>query len=193
LFEFSGSIVKSLFIICIALSSSFCSLLALGQESIALGLEQDVLPYVTGGYYFGAWAGKSHIRGRVLVAHVNKPEFIVPSGFTNNIVTAYALVGDYFLKSDWNGWWLSAGIVYWDSSIQRNVKVSTASYQNVLLNGSLGYNWKLGKNFYLSPWAGLHVRVGGATEVLVDGASFTTPLLNPEASLKLGWYFQSKK
>lgn len=184
--------LKSLFIFCIAFIGVFNMHLARCQD-VAIGLEQDALPYVTGGYYLGAWAGKSHIRGRVLVAHLNKPDFIVPSGFTNNVVTAYALVGDYFLKSAWSGWWLSAGIVYWDSSIQSKLRINTASYQNVLVNGSLGYNWSFAKNFYLAPWAGLHVRVGGASSVSVDGVSFTTPVLNPEASLKLGWYFQPKK
>lgn len=184
--------MKSLIFICITFVGIFKIHLAPCQNAV-IGLEQDALPYVTGGYYFGAWAGKSHVRGRALVAHVNKPDFIVPSDFTNNVVTAYALVGDYFLKSSWTGWWLSAGIVYWDSSIQSKLKINTVSYQNVLVNGSLGYNWSFAKNFYLAPWVGLHVRVGGATSVSVDGASFTTPILSPEGSLKVGWYFQKKR
>lgn len=157
------------------------------NKNISFGLEQDFLPYATGGYYFGMWAGKSHIRVRVLIARVHKPAIIVPDGFTNNIVTAYALVGDYFFKENWTGWWMSGGMVYWNSSIQSNQMQSTTTYENVLLNGSIGYNWKFAKHFYLSPWAGLHIRVGGATQVMADGSSFTTPVLNPEASLKIGW------
>lgn len=159
------------------------------NQPVSFGLEQDLLPYATGGYYAGVWAGKSHVRGRALLAHVHKPDFITPDGFTNNIVTAFALVGDYFLKSNWSGWWLSGGLVFWDSSIQSNQQLSTVTYQNTMLNGSLGYQWKFYKNFYLSPWAGLHLRVGGAKTVTVDGMSFDTPLLTPEASLKVGWYF----
>lgn len=154
-----------------------------------IGLEQDVLPYLTGGYYGGVWVGKGQLRARALVAHVHKPALIVPDGFTNNVVTAYALVADYFLKPDWAGWWLSGGVVLWDSSIQSDLKQGTAQYTNVLLNGSLGYSWKFYRHFYLSPWAGMHIRLGGVHTVTVDGASFQTPIFNPEASLKIGWYF----
>jgi hypothetical protein len=154
-----------------------------------VGIEQDVLPYMTGGYYLGAWAGKKNIRVRFLLASVNKPDFIVPEGFTNNHVNAYALLGDYFLRDNWSGWWLGGGLVYWDSRIQSDAQISTVSYENILLNGSLGYSWKFWKNFYVSPWAGMHIRVGGAQEVTVDGKSFNTPLLNPEASIKVGWHF----
>jgi len=160
------------------------------QNKTEFGLEQDFLPYATGGYYFGAWAGKSHLRGRFLTAqHVTKPSVIVPSGFTNNTVNAYALVCDYFLKTGWKGWWISGGLVLWNSSIQSDLKINTAHYDNILLNGSIGYSWKFGDHFYVSPWAGLHIRVGGAQTVNVDGSSFTTPVLNPEASLKIGWIF----
>ncbi len=159
------------------------------KKSVTIGVEQDFLPYLTGGYYAAMWLGKSHLRGRALMAHVNKPSFIVPNGFTNNIVTAYALLGDYFLKEDFSGWHLGAGIVLWNSSIQSNLKIGTANYQNTMLNGSIGYNWYFAKRFYLCPWAGLHWRIGGAETVTVDGSSFNPPLFTPEASLKIGWYF----
>jgi hypothetical protein len=176
-------------ILCLVLAIAFPAEAQKKNAHVNVGIEQDVLPYVTGGYYMGAWTGKKNIRVRALLASVNKPDFIVPEGFTNNKVKAYALLGDYFLKDQWRGWWLGGGLVYWDSSIQSDAQLSTVSYQNVLLNGSLGYSWKFWKNFYVSPWAGMHVRIGGAQEVTVDGNSFKTPLLNPEASVKLGWYF----
>ncbi len=182
--------MKTFIILCMMLAALVHGRVAVGQEQrVSIGIEQDVLPYVTGGYYFGAWAGTSHVRARALLAHVNKPDFIVPNGFTTNIVTAYALVGDYFLKTNWEGWWLSGGVVYWDSSIQSNQKLSTVRYENFLVNGSVGYNWRFAKHFYVSPWAGIHLRVGGATNVSVDGTSFGTPVLTPEASVKVGWVF----
>lgn len=159
------------------------------QRVVQIGIEQDVLPYVTNGYFIGGWVGKEHLRVRLLSAHVHKPDWITPDGFTNNKVTAYAFVLDYFLKEDWHGWWLGAGVVYWDSSIQRTRLGSTTAYANTLLNGSLGYQWKFYKQFYLSPWAGLHIRIGGAKQVEVDQVAFNTPVFNPEASLKIGWYF----
>jgi hypothetical protein len=158
-------------------------------DRISIGIEQDILPYLTGGYFFAAWAGNHHFRGRAVLANVRKPDWIIPEGFTNNQVKAYALLGDYFLQVDWKGWWIGGGLVYWDSSIQSDAQLSTTHYQNVLLNGSLGYSWKFWKRFYVSPWAGMHIRVGGDTDVVVDGKHFTPPLFNPEASIKIGFIF----
>lgn len=159
------------------------------SDSWTAGFEQDVLPYVTGGYFVNAWAGKGHVRARVLLAHVHKPAFIVPKGFTNNTVTAYACVADYFLRTRWEGPWIGAGLVRWKSAIQDKGATATAHYSNWLLNGSIGYSWRVYKHFYAGPWAGLHVRVGGAREVTAGAASFQVPLFTPEASLKIGWYF----
>lgn len=177
-------------LLCLALAT-LLSLGASAQETrspkLSFGLEQDFLPYATGGYYAGAWVGKGHLRLRALTARVHKPDLIVKKGFTNNNVTAFALVGDYFLKEDWQGWWISTGLVRWNSSIQSEARLSTVHYKNTLLNGSIGYNIPLPKNFYLSPWAGVHLRISGDQHFPVDGKEFTSPLLNPEASLKVGW------
>ena len=159
-------------------------------SGLSAGLELDFLPYATGGYFAGGWVGKGHVRLRALTARVHKPDLIVKKGFTNNNVTAYALVGDYFLKEDWKGWWAGTGLVYWKSSIQSDARLTTKHYENYLLNGSLGYHIPLSKNFYLSPWAGMHLRLGGDQHFTVDGKDFTAPLLNPEASLKFGWRFR---
>lgn len=181
------------FLLCLAFTV-FINLAGFAQKSssgkLSYGLEQDFLPYATGGYYAGAWVGKDHFRVRALMARVHKPDLIVKKGFTRNNVTAYALVADYFLKEDWKGWWASTGLVRWNSSIQSDARLSTVHYQNTLLNGSIGYNIPLPKNFYLSPWAGMHLRIGGDKHFQVDGKDFTTPLLNPEASLKVGWWFR---
>jgi hypothetical protein len=153
-----------------------------------IGTEQDVLPYVTGGYYGSVWVGKNHLRVRALTAKVNKPEFMVPDGFEKNTVTAYALLGEYFLKENWNGWSIAAGMVYWKSSIRRDDLGETAKYNNVLLNGSIAHTFRIYRNLYITPWAGMHLRVGGPQEVSIREKSFQTPLLNPEASVKVGVY-----
>jgi hypothetical protein len=177
------------FLAIVIVSVALCDGCVAQTKPVSIGFEQDFLPYATGGYYAAAWVGKSHLRARVLVAHVHKPSFIVPNGFTNNVVTAYALLGDYFLKDDFSGWSIGGGLVRWNSSIQSNLQQSIVSYENTLLNGSIGYNWKFHKNFYLTPWAGLHLKVAGADHVTVDGSSFAAPLFTPEASVKVGWYF----
>lgn len=163
--------------------------LSQATEKLTIGFEQDALPYIFNGYFANVWVGKSHVRSRILLANVRKPDFLLPEPFTNNRVIALAITADYFLKSDWKGWWLSGGGVLWKNSMQTDFKQQTAHFNTFLLNGSLGYSWKFYKNFYLSPWAGLHLRVGGEKSVLVDGKTFTPPFLNPEASLKIGWHF----
>jgi hypothetical protein len=153
------------------------------------GLELDVLPYLTGGYFAAAWAGKGHVRLRGLTAGVNRPDLVTTEGFTNHHIEAWVLVGDYFLKSGWKGWWFGGGPVYWKSKIQTDQEQQTAHFSNWLINGSLGYHFLLGKRFYLSPWCGMSVRVGGDIDVPVDDKAYTLPLLNPEASLKAGVIF----
>jgi hypothetical protein len=171
---------------------SFLSLNLFGQQDpshkINVGIEQDVLPYITGGYFAGIWAGKDHVRARLVTAKVNKPDFIIKDGFTNNKVKAFALLLDYFPKTEWKGWWAGAGLVYWRNSIQTDQKINTAHYKDWLLNGSIGYNYKLSKKLYVSPWAGLHIKIGGDKNVAVDNKIFKPSLLNPEASIKFGIY-----
>jgi hypothetical protein len=170
-----------------------CCLPGQAQQSDAsntqIGIELDALPYITGGYFAAAWVGKDHWRLRALTAGVNKPDWVTEKGFTNHHVTAYALVVDYFLKPEYQGWWIAGGPVYWKSTIQTDAKLQTTHFDNLLLNGSLGYNWKFFHRFYLSPWAGMSIRVSGDKGIPVDSKTFTLPLFNPEASLKLGFYF----
>lgn len=158
-------------------------------NKISFGAELDILPYATGGYFAAAWAGKNNWRVRVLNAGVNMPDLVTASGFTNRHVNSWAIVADRFFKSNWKGWWLGGGLVYWKSSIQTTAHLQTAHFKNVLLNGSAGYNFTLYKHLYLSPWAGLSIRTAGDKNVAVDNKSYTLPLVNPEASLKIGCWF----
>lgn len=177
------------FLLCFLLLITGNAVNAQTPSKLQVGIEQDVLPYVTGGYFAGAWVGKSHLRLRALTARVHKPDFVVKDGFTDNKVTAYAILGDYFVKENWTGWWVGSGLVYWKSSIREKSSSQSAVFHNYLLNGSMGYNWPLSRHLYMGPWAGLHLRVGGAKKIAVGAINYEPPLLNPEASLKVGWIF----
>lgn len=176
-------------IIFLSLLFLFASALQAQQNNIQVGLELDALPYLTGGYFVGGWIGQNHWRARALHANVHKPDWTTTQGFSNHRVNAYALLLDFFPKQEWRSWWIGAGPVYWRSHIQSDEKKQTVFFQNYLLNGSMGYNLKLGKKVYISPWAGLSMRIAGDRDVPVDQSSYTLPLFNPEASLKLGVYF----
>lgn len=157
---------------------------------LSVGLELDVLPYATGGYFGAVWIGKGHWRGRVLAAQATKPDFLLPDDYTDNRIRAYAVLADYFPKQNFRGWWLAAGLVYWDGRIRHEPTRQTGAYQSYLLSGGLGYNWMFFRHFYLSPWIGLHVRVAGDGAVdFPGGVAYEPPRFNPEGSLKVGWYF----
>lgn len=157
------------------------------RQPFTVGLELDALPYATGGYFGAFWAGKGHWRGRLIVARATKPDFLLPKGYTDNSIRAYALLADYFPKQHFKGWWLAAGLVYWDAGIRYTPDQESAGYKSYLLSGGAGYHWFFYRNFYLSPWAGLHVRAAGDDSVRFPGATYKPPRLNPEGSVKLGW------
>jgi len=159
------------------------------KQKVGISLEQDLLPYVTGGYFAAIAVGKSHLRSRVLIARVHKPDFSTRKGFTNNRVTALALLVDYFVNTNQLGWWAGTGPVYWMSTVESKTSGATARFNNYLWNGSLGYQVALSKHFYLSPWAGMNLRIDGDKNVPVKDEVFKTSLLNPEASLKIGYRF----
>lgn len=159
------------------------------QKSI-VGVELDALPFVTGGYFGAVAAGRNHWRVRGLYTKVNMPDWFIKEGFKNHQINSFAIIYDRFIKSEWKGWWIGGGPVFWNSNIQNKTNFQNSSLNNVLLNGSLGYNFFLGKRIYISPWAGMSVRVSGDKDVSVGGAAFTIPLLNPETSFKLGYKFR---
>jgi hypothetical protein len=151
------------------------------------GLELDVLPFALGGYFGASWIGKDQVRLRLLSAKVNKPDFTTNSAFTHHQLNAYALVADYFLKPGWNGWWVGAGPVYWQSTIISKSSGTQASFFNWLFNGSVGYHYRIKKRIYISPWAGLSFRFAGKKNVPVGTERYTLPLINPEVSVKFGF------
>ena len=177
------------------LITSLFSLLQAGAQShtdssyhkLQAGIELDVLPYALGGYFGAGWIGKDHVRLRVLTANVHKPDLTTNSAFTHHHIYAYALVADYFLKTGWQGWWIGAGPVYWKSTIQSKSSGASASFDNWLLNGSIGYHFPISNKLYCSPWGGLSLRVAGDQQTPVGAERFTLPLLNPEVSVKFGW------
>lgn len=162
-----------------------------GQEKLPLrvGIELDILPYATGGYFAAICAGKKHWRIRALTAEVHKPDWSTKKGFNNHEITAYAMVFDYFPASEWRRWWIGAGPVLWKSRIRADGFDQSTPFTNILLNGSLGYNIGIGKYIYLSPWMGMSLKIAGDKNIIIQNRIYNLPLLNPEVSLKLGAHF----
>jgi hypothetical protein len=178
-------------ILCISLCIFATSNLSAQTKSskTTVGFELDALPYISGGYYGSVWIGHNNLRYRAVVAKINTPDFVIPSGFTNNELQAYAAIVDYFFRPDFKKWWVGSGIEYWKGKIQSDAKISTGKYNQTVFTVGGGYVWKFYKNFYLNPWAAVHVRLTGDSKVIVDSAKFKPSFFTPEASLKIGWHF----
>ncbi len=176
----------------------FSSVMANAQRSestssISIGVEADILPYITGGYYGSLWASKNHFRYRAVVTNVTTPDFMIKDGFTGNSMMVYAGLVDYFFENSPEKWWVGSGLEYWDAEIKTSQKLSTATFSQVMFTLGGGYIWKLYKNLYINPWAAAHLRLAGDKAVMVDGKEFKPSPFIPEASLKIGWYFNTKK
>lgn len=157
-----------------------------------IGLEIDALPYILGGYFGAITIGKYNYNLRLLMAgNATKPDFIIPSDFTNNKLDAYAAMIDYrayrnilFGKIDLC---ISAGLVRWNSSIKNKQDHAISNYSNTLFSMGLSFQYFFGNHFYVSPWAGMHIRVAGESEIPVGNKTYNVPLFNPEASIKFGY------
>ncbi len=131
-----------------------------------IGFEIDALPYITGGYYGSVWIGNNHMRYRAIITKVNTPKFMLKDGFTENKIQAYTLIADYFFKPNFQNWWVGAGFEYWRGQIQTDAKWSVSKYDNAIFTTGGGYVWTFYKNFYLNPWAGIHLRFAGDNSVI---------------------------
>ena len=157
--------------------------------SFTAGVEADVLPFITGGYYMSVWGGYKHVRYRVVLAKVISPSFLIPDNFSNNEIEAYAFLVDYFFCRDFRGWWLGTGLEQWNGQIEAQEGPATGHYTNYLYTVGGGYVWPIYRGLYLNPWAGIHLRIGGDHSAHVGNLEYTTPFFTPEVSLKVGWHF----
>ncbi len=181
---------QSFFLLCL-----LATLTAHAQQKdpvVSAGVEADVLPYITGGYYGSIWVAHSHFRYRAILTRVSTPDFLLENGFGDNRMTVYAVIADYFFKPAVDRWWVGTGFEYWDARIGSDLNRSTAAYHQYVFTAGGGYVWKFAGNFYLNPWAAVHLRMAGEKRVPVGDATFEPAFFTPEGSLKIGWYFNRK-
>lgn len=174
-------------LLCFAIKGHFCY--SQNGPPLIYGIELDALPFATGGYFGAVFVGKEHWRIRALAASVHKPNWTTKKDFRNHHINAYALTLDYFTKDNWSGWWAGGGPVFWQSNIQGSINKEGVTFSNYLINGSLGYNFIVGSHFYISPWAGMSIKIAGDSNIAVQNQTYNLPLLNPELSLKIGFKF----
>ncbi|MEM9328313.1 MAG: hypothetical protein AAGA85_21780 [Bacteroidota bacterium] len=181
--------MKSFFLILVLVACHLTNAQTPEPRHETIGFELDALPYIVGGFYGSIWYGRNQMRYRAVITKITTPEFVLDDGFTNNDMYVYALITEYFFKPGFDGWWVGTGLEYWDAEIQTDAELETAEYENYIFTVGSGYAWKFYKNFYLNPWAAVHLRIAGDSQVPVDELIFEPALLLPEVSVKLGWHF----
>ncbi len=160
------------------------------KAQLRCAVETDPLPFVLGGWIGAVSLGTEHVHVRVLDAYVHKPTFLLPDGFDENFIHSNAALLDYLPGgSAHQAWCFSVGAVRWSGEIREIKSSKHKSYTSGLVSFDVGYYWFLDSHFYLSPWCALHLRCLGDSELDFGTSSYTIPLLNPEASIKLGYCF----
>jgi hypothetical protein len=154
-----------------------------------VGFETDVFPILSEGYHISVWYGFTHIRLRPIAAKDRVPQFAVQDGFKDNIVKSYALMADLFIEPDFGGFWVGAGLQYWDATVSLDGAPGSADYTNIILSIDGGYLLRIWDNLYISPAVGVHIRLAGAREVDVEGNIFTPGMVVPDFFIGLGWHF----
>jgi len=169
-----------------------------GSSRRALGVGVDLLPIVLSatagevGLSAQLWAGFDHFRFRLVGARIAVPNGIAAdNGFEDQVIGAVAGIVDYTFGPHFDGWWVGAGLEYWNSTMSIAASPgSTASWEALMATFGGGYifQWGSSVHFYLEPWAGLHLRMTPA-RLSFGGETYTPQRVQANASVKLGVFF----
>ena len=164
----------------------------------AIGFNIDILPTVlsaSAGTVGGAgqvWYARNHLRFRLVGAHFRMPESIMKEDyFRKQETTAIAVICDYVTGKEFNSFWVGSGLELWLNRIGYLNSSNTASWNNAVFTMGGGYIWKFYRNFFLDPWAAVHVLLN-KQQVHLQGDTYKPQAITAEASLKIGWYFDLK-
>jgi hypothetical protein len=158
------------------------------NSRIHVGLEQDILPYVLGGFIGTGWIGKKHVRVRVSYAEANTPKLVIQDEIKKDRTNAVGISAEYFSKEKFKGLWFGPGIGYWKNEVVTSNN-QTAFVKSWVFSLGGGYIIFLWKGLYTTPWLALHARIAGNKSRYIDAVKYKPMLFTPEASLKLGWMF----
>lgn len=154
------------------------------------GVEVDLLPYINGGNYIGAFVSENGLKYRLVRAETNLPEFILDDNIDNVELEVYAFIIDYYFdKSNYEGLWIGAGFEYWQSSIDEKNGVKDVNLKQKIFTLGGGYVFRISDNFYINPWAAIHIDMGSDDYKMVGSTKYKIQDILPEASIKLAYYF----
>jgi len=158
---------------------------------VAIDLLPPVMSAISGNFGYSAqlWYGYKKFRVRGVIVGFTMPDQLMGNeDFTALETTATALIFDYFLKNNFKGWWLGAGIENWNNTITLKTNKLDYHFRDVVATAGSGYIFKVYRNFYLEPWGALHCVLNNES-VTAGTAEYRTKKFQGEVSLKLGWHF----
>lgn len=153
-----------------------------------VGVEIETVPYFFGGYHGSLFYGYEHWRVRGVIVNATL-DIGLSNGFEKNKLLVGAAIFDYFFQPEWRGWFLSSGFEYASGNISNKNVPGSADYKLWLFTAGAGYAWKFMGNLYIAPHVAFALRVAGDKTVSIQGVSQDTPLIQPEAGLRIGWHF----
>jgi hypothetical protein len=164
------------------------------KESIgvAIDLLPPILSATTGhfGYSAQVWYGYNKNRIRGVVAGFQIPDKIMGNdSFKDLKTTATALIYDRFKNNNFQGWWLGAGLEFWNNTITSNTDYKDYNFNNYVATTGMGYIFTVYKNSYIEPWGAIHY-VLNDEKVVVGNTEYQTKKFQGEVSLKIGWAFK---
>jgi len=164
------------------------------KYSQTVGLAIDLLPPILSaaagsfGYSGQLWYGYRKFRIRGVIAGFTLPDKMMGNDDFENLRTdAVAVIFDYFLKNNFKGWWMGAGIEMWNNTIALKMNNQTYAFNDYVATAGTGYIIRIYGNFYVEPWGALHYVLNNE-KVTIGDISFGTKRFQGEVSLKVGWH-----
>ncbi|HCT94846.1 MAG: hypothetical protein A2X19_10805 [Bacteroidetes bacterium GWE2_39_28] len=158
---------------------------------VAIDLLPPIMSMISGNFGYSAqlWYGYKKIRIRGVIAGFTMPDKLIDNEDYKDLnTTAKALIFDYFLKNNFEGWWYGVGIEMWDNTITSKMNNQDYDLKNYVATSGSGYIFKVYKNFYVEPWGAVHY-VLNDRKITVGETEYKTKKFQGEISLKVGWHF----
>lgn len=163
-----------------------------------VAVEFDPAPFILGGYSVSVKyspAKWEHLAVTGSVYSSSFPDRMMSkanykAGFRDlTIETSFALFGDYFLRSDHNGFHFGPSVFIYSKSVGSTFTKERTSFRSVYPNMRVGYVYtpfkKLG--FYINPWinAGKEAKITGSDQI--DGRTYTLAKCSYIAAVHVGY------
>jgi len=133
--------------------------------------------------------GRGHLQLRAVGLAYTSPKFLLGNdAFDRDRILGGGIVADAFLGKNLDGAWVGLALEGLHHTLRHERTEQETSWTNFVAALSVGYLWRFSPGFFVSPRAGANLSFT-PRERRVAGDRFEQPLVAPEISLRLGWYF----